>query len=138
MAQFYFQNLSYETLCVDRRVLTETSTVHLPSQILPDMVSSSSSLFYFLVYLFRQIKANPLPTSTERPVILSTKLSHNTDPIGGCLSDLRTVVADVLQHGPKEVLCILKGCRAAMLNYIIKDAQAPLLICPRPVWTLQK
>lgn len=76
------------------------------------------------------------PTCAKRAVVLSSILGHDADTIGGRLPDLGTRVAQRLQHGLQEVLGVLEGGGAAVLHHVVKDAQTPLSVSPRPVGKL--
>lgn len=77
-------------------------------------------------------------TCTEWAIVLSSILSHNTNTVGGGLPNLGARVTQWLQHRPQEILCIFERWGATVLHHIIKNAQTPLSVCPRPVGTLEQ
>lgn len=81
--------------------------------------------------------AGRVHTCAERAVVLSSVLSHHADAVGGRLPDLGAGVAQGLQHPLDKVLGVLEGGRAAVLHYVVENAQTPLSVGPRPVGTLK-
>lgn len=76
-------------------------------------------------------------TWADGPVAVPAELCHHSHSIGSRLPHLGAAVTHRLQHGPQEVLGILEGGRAAVLHHVVKNAQPPLPVCPRPMWTLR-
>lgn len=88
-------------------------------------------------HLHPQSRLVPGLTCTERAVVLSSILSHDTNTIGGSLPNLRARVAKWLHHRSQEVLSVFKRQGAAVLHNIVKDAETPLSVSPWPAGTLQ-
>ena len=77
-------------------------------------------------------------TCAEWPVVLPAILGHDPNAIGCCLPHLRTGIAQGLEHGSQEVLCVFEGGGTAVLHHVVKDAQTPLSVCPRSAGTLEE
>lgn len=76
-------------------------------------------------------------TWADGPVAVPAELRDDSHSVGGCLPDLGAAVTHRLQHGPQEVLGVLERGGAAVLHHIVKNAQPPLPVRPRPMRTLR-
>lgn len=76
-------------------------------------------------------------TWADGPVAVPAELRDDSHSVGGRLPHLGAAVTHRLQHGPQEVLGVLEGGGAAVLHHVVKNAQPPLPVRPRPVRTLR-
>lgn len=76
-------------------------------------------------------------TGAEGSVVLSSVLSHDSHAVGCSLSHFGAGVTQRQGHGPQEEFSVFKGRGAAVLDHVVKDAQTPLPVCPRPARTLE-
>lgn len=104
-----------------------------------DFINQEVSHFYFspLSPTFQESRQPQVRTRAEGPVAVPAELCHHSHSVGSRLPNLRAAVTHRLQHGPQEVLGVLEGGGAAVLHDIVKDAQPPLPVWPRPMRTLR-
>jgi hypothetical protein len=63
----------------------------------------------------------------------STELSHDAGAVRRGLPDLRLRACDVVDQLLGEVALVVEGSRARVLDDVVEDAQAPLVVRPRVI-----
>ena len=60
-------------------------------------------------------------------------LAHHPKTVGGSLPHVRLTVGRVVEHLLYKMLLVSERLRTRVFNHVIKNAQAPLMIGPRPI-----
>ena len=67
----------------------------------------------------------------------STKLSHDSNTVCGCLADLWLWAGNVVDHLLSKVALVVERARSCVLNEVIENTQTPLVIGPSVVGLLK-